>query len=78
MILTCIEPKSGHTYDLLTDMEVIDKKEKLMQVLESVGDKFGKRKIGIGSCYLPNRNWSMSRDKLSQNPFTWDGLLKVN
>lgn len=78
VILTCIEPKYGHTYDLLTDMEVIDKKEKLMQVLESVGDKFGKRKIGIGSCYLPNRNWSMSRDKLSQNPFTWDGLLKVN
>ncbi len=27
------------------------------------------KKIGIGPCFLLNRNWSMSRDKLSRNPF---------
>ncbi len=78
VILTCLEPKSGHTYDLLTDMEEIEKKERLMQALDSVNDRFGRRKLGIGSCYVPGRNWSMSRDQLSKNPFTWDGLLQVN
>ncbi|EPL7761637.1 Y-family DNA polymerase, partial [Acinetobacter baumannii] len=30
VVLTCLEPKSGHTYDLLTDFEAIEKKEQLM------------------------------------------------
>ena len=25
VVLTCLEPKSGHTYDLLTDFEMIEK-----------------------------------------------------
>ncbi|EHU1450426.1 Y-family DNA polymerase [Acinetobacter baumannii] len=74
VVLTCLEPKSGHTYDLLTDFEMIEKKEQLMRALDNVYTKFGKKKIGVGPCFIPNRNWSMSRDKLSRNPFKWDEL----
>ncbi|MDC4797886.1 Y-family DNA polymerase [Acinetobacter baumannii] len=74
VVLTGLEPKSGHTYDLLTDFEMIEKKEQLMRALDNVHTKFGKKKIGVGPCFIPNRNWSMSRDKLSRNPFRWDEL----
>lgn len=77
VLLTCLEPKSGHTYDLLTDFDEIEKKERLMKAMECVHQKFGKKKIGIGPCFVPNRNWSMSRDKLSRNPFQWDELLTI-
>ncbi|MFX6546112.1 DUF4113 domain-containing protein [Acinetobacter baumannii] len=78
VVLTCLEPKSGHTYDLLTDFETIEKKEQLMRALENMHTKFGKKKIGVGPCYIPGRTWSMSRDKLSKNPFTWDELLIIS
>ncbi|MDV7503966.1 DUF4113 domain-containing protein [Acinetobacter baumannii] len=74
VVLTCLEPKSGHTYDLLTDFKQIEKKECLMQAMDGIHSKFGKKKIGLGPCFIPNRNWSMSRDKLSRNPFKWDEL----
>ncbi|MCF7213943.1 Y-family DNA polymerase [Acinetobacter baumannii] len=77
VVLTCLEPKSGHTYDLLTDFEHIEKKECLMQAMDGIHSKFGKKKIGVGPCFIPNRNWSMSRDKLSRNPFRWDELLII-
>ncbi|MDO7468711.1 DNA polymerase V subunit UmuC [Acinetobacter baumannii] len=77
VILTGLEPKSGHTYDLLTDFEMIEKKEKLMKTLEGVHQKYGKKKLGVGPCFIPGRAWSMSRDKLSKNPFRVDGLLTV-
>ena len=78
VVLTCLEPKSGHTYDLLTDFKQIEKKECLMQAMDGIHSKFGKKKIGVGPCFIPNRNWSMSRDKLSRNPFLWDELLTIN
>ncbi|MDH2580991.1 DUF4113 domain-containing protein [Acinetobacter baumannii] len=77
VVLTCLEPKSGHTYDLLTDFKQIEKKECLMQAMDGIHSKFGKKKIGVGPCFIPNRNWSMSRDKLSRNPFKWDELLTI-
>lgn len=77
VILTGLEPKSGHTYDLLTDFETIEKKEKLMKTLEGVHQKYGKKKLGVGPCFIPGRTWSMSRDKLSKNPFRAEGLLIV-
>ncbi|ODL95777.1 Y-family DNA polymerase [Acinetobacter pittii] len=77
VVLTGLEPKSGHTYDLLTDFEMIEKKEQLMKVLDNVHTKFGKKKLGVGPCYVPGRYWSMSRDKLSRNPFRWDELLLI-
>lgn len=78
VVLTCLEPKSGHTYDLLTDFEMIEKKEQLMRALDNVHTKFGKKKISVGPCFIQNRNWSMSRDKLSKNPFKWNELLTIN
>jgi len=77
VILTGLEPKSGHTYDLLTDFEMIEKKEKLMKTFEGVHQKYGKKKLGVGPCFIPGRAWSMSRDKLSKNPFRVEGLLMV-
>ncbi|MGV2868871.1 Y-family DNA polymerase [Acinetobacter baumannii] len=77
VVLTCLEPKSGHTYDLLTDFETIEKKEQLMRALDNVHTKFGKKKLGVGPCYIPGRTWSMSRDKLTKNPFMWDQLTIV-
>jgi DNA polymerase V len=74
VVLTGLEPKSGHTYDLLTDFAYIEKKECLMQAMDDIHSKFGKKKLGVGPCFIPNRNWSMSRDKLSKNPFLWDQL----
>lgn len=78
VVLTGLEPKTGHTYDLLTNFEMIEKKEQLMKTLDNVHTKFGKRKLGVGPCFVPGRNWSMSRDKLSRNPFLWDELLTIN
>lgn len=77
VILTSLEPKAGHTYDLLTDFEVIEKKEQLMKALDNVHNKFGKKKLGVGPCYVPGRNWSMSREKLTKNPFRFDELLTI-
>ncbi|MFV5613539.1 MULTISPECIES: Y-family DNA polymerase [Acinetobacter calcoaceticus/baumannii complex] len=77
VVLTCLEPKSGHTYDLFTDFKHIEKKESLMQAMDGIHSKFGKKKIGVGPCFLPNRGWSMSRDKLSKNPFRWDELMTI-
>ncbi|MDV5209768.1 DUF4113 domain-containing protein [Acinetobacter baumannii] len=77
VILTGLEPKAGHTYDLLTDFEVIEKKEQLMKTLDNVHTKFGKKKLGVGPCYVPGRTWSMSRDKLSRNPFRWEEFLTI-
>ncbi|MDP7774952.1 DUF4113 domain-containing protein [Acinetobacter nosocomialis] len=74
VILISLEPKTGHTYDLLTNFEMVEKKEQLMKALDNVHTKFGKKKLGVGPCFIPNRNWSMSRDKLSRNPFRWDEL----
>lgn len=77
VILTGLEPKSGHTYDLLTDFEHIEKKECLMKAMDGIHSKFGKKKLGVGPCFVPGRNWSMSRDKLSKNPFKWEELIIV-
>ncbi|HEE5402201.1 TPA: DUF4113 domain-containing protein [Acinetobacter baumannii] len=77
VVLTGLEPKSGHTYDLLTDFEHIEKKECLMKAMDGIHSKFGKKKLGVGPCYIPGRTWSMSRDKLTKNPFMWDQLTIV-
>lgn len=53
VVLTCLEPKSGHTYDLLTDFKHIEKKECLMKAMDGIHSKFGKKKLGIGPYYVP-------------------------
>ncbi|WP_391485456.1 DUF4113 domain-containing protein [Acinetobacter baumannii] len=78
VVLSNLEPKNKHIYDLLTDMQNIEKKEKFMKSYELIQSKFGKKKLAVGACNLPGRNWSMKQERLSNNPFTWSGLLKVN
>lgn len=48
-----------------------------MKAMDGIHSKFGKKKISVGPCFVPGRNWSMSRDKLSRNPFMWDELLTI-
>ncbi|WP_151803999.1 Y-family DNA polymerase [Acinetobacter bereziniae] len=76
VILTCIESKSRYVPDLLADYDLIVRNENLQSVLEQVDEKFGK-KLAIGPCLLKDRTWSMNREKLTQNYFSWDGLLTV-
>ncbi len=47
VILTGLEPKAGHTYDLLTDFEAIEKKEQLMKTLDNVHTKIWKEKNSV-------------------------------
>ncbi|WP_288497395.1 Y-family DNA polymerase [uncultured Acinetobacter sp.] len=77
VILTCIESKSRYIPDMLADYDLIQRNENLQSVLEQVDERFGK-KLAIGPCLLKDRTWSMSREKLTQNYFSWDGLLTVN
>lgn len=77
VILTCIESKSRYVPDLLADYDAIQRNESLQSVLEQVDERFGK-KLAIGPCLLKDRTWSMSREKLTQNYFSWDGLLTVS
>jgi len=69
--------KSNYTPDLLSDHETRIQNENLMQVYEDIQAKFGKAKISVGPCYFKDRKWSMSRDMLSKNYFTKNGLIKV-
>lgn len=78
VILTCLESKSKHTYDLLTDMQQIEKMEKLMQSYEEIHHKFGKKKLALGASRIKNRNWMMNRGNLSINPFLEKSLIKIS
>ena len=77
VILTCLEPKENHVYDMFTDMKHIEVSNALMDSLEAIHLKYGKTKIALGASLMPNRTWNMSRDRLTQNYFKWDQLLCV-
>jgi len=49
-----------------------------MDTFEKIQSRFGKNKVGIGASKLPNRNWNMSRDQLTVNPFKWETLLELH
>lgn len=76
VILTCIESKSRYVPDLLADHDAIERNDNLQTALEQVNEKFSK-KLAIGPCLLKDRKWSMSRGKLTQNYFSFEGLLEV-
>ncbi|TCB69285.1 DNA polymerase V subunit UmuC [Acinetobacter sp. ANC 4216] len=78
VILTAIEPKSTYIYDLLSDHTQIEKNERLQEALEKVKIKFGDKKLAIGPCKMHGRAWAMSRQNLTQNYFSWGGLLTIN
>ena len=77
VILTCLEPKGEHTFDIFIDMERIALSDGLMDSLDEIHNRFGKTKLGLGASMIPNRTWNMSRDRLTQNYFKWDQLLTV-
>ncbi|MBD8008743.1 Y-family DNA polymerase [Acinetobacter pecorum] len=77
VILTAIEPKSTYIYDLLSDSMQIEKNERLQEALEKVKTKFGDKKLAIGPCKMHGRAWAMSRQKLTQNYFSWEGMLTI-
>jgi len=77
VILTCLEPKASHIYDLFTDMKQVRASNNLMDSLDEIHHKFGKTKLALGASMLPNRTWTMSRNQLTQNYFKWDQLLCV-
>jgi len=78
VILTAIEPKSTYIYDLLSDSTQIEKNERLQEALEKVKIKFGDKKLAIGPCKMRGRAWAMSRQNLTQNYFSWEGMLTIN
>lgn len=77
VILTGIEPKETYIHDLLADLDAIEVDEKLQTTLEDVKEKFGDKILAIGPCMLPNRRWSMSRNRLTQNYFSVEGMLTI-
>lgn len=77
VILTCLEPKATHIYDLFTDMNKVKSSNQLMDSLDNIQNRVGKKKIGLGASMLPNRNWNMSRNQLTPNYFKWDQLMSV-
>ena len=78
VILTALQPKSAYVYDLLSDPVQIEKNEKLQQALEKVKDRFGDKKLAIGGGKMHSRTWCMSQQHLSQNYFSWYGLLRID
>ncbi|WP_455597998.1 DUF4113 domain-containing protein [Acinetobacter pecorum] len=77
VILTCLEPNAGHVYDIFTDMPSIKLGDALMDSMEEIYSRYGKNKLALGASMFPNRRWNMSRDRLTQNYFHWDQLLKI-
>ena len=70
--------KSNYIPDLLSYHETRIQNENLMQVYEDIQTKFGKAKISVGPCDFKDQKWSMSRDMLSKNYFTKNGMIKVH
>ncbi len=78
IILNNLIPQSSYIPDLFTDNTHDQKNEKLMQAYEHVQDRFGKTKLALGTCYLPDRKWSMHRAHMSRNYFSMMGMLSVS
>lgn len=76
--MTCIENKAAYIPNLLTDVESVERNEKLQLAIEGVKKRFGDKKIAIGPCKMHGRAWAMSRQSLTQNYFSWDGMLTIN
>lgn len=77
VLLTCIENKSLYILDLLADLDFIERNEKRQCALECVKGKFGDKNVAIGPCKMHGRAWAMSRQNMTQNYFSWKGMLTV-
>lgn len=77
VILTGLEPKAGHIYDMLTDMKQIEKADKLLKAWSQIRDKYGSKGISVGAGGLGG-DWTMQRSNLTPNYFTAEGMIKIN
>lgn len=77
VMLTDLLDKQCYVPALFADQKKIQSNENLMQAYEKIQQKYGNKKIAVGSCYLPNRKWTGKQASLSRDYFSWDGLLKV-
>jgi len=77
VILNGLIPKSAYIPDLFSDHTQQQQHENLMQAYMGIQDRFGKTKLAMGACYLPNRKWSMHRANLSRDYFSIAGMLVV-
>lgn len=77
MIFNDIIERKSYVPDLLADHSQSEINENLMKAFDGVHGKYGKKKLAIGACYLPNRTWSMNRSNLSRDYFSVDGFLKI-
>jgi len=77
VILTGLEPKAGHIYDMLSDMEQIEKADKLLKAWSQIRDKYGSKGISVGAGGLGG-DWTMQRSNLTPNYFSAEGMIKIN
>lgn len=77
VILTGLEPKKGHIYDMLSNQEQIEKSEKLLKAWADIRDKYGSKGLSVGAGGLGG-NWSMQRCNLTPNYFTAEGMIRIN
>lgn len=77
VILTGLEPKSGHIYDMLSDMEEIEKADKLLKAWSDIREKYGSKGISVGAGSLGG-DWTMQRSNLTPNYFTAEGMIRIN
>lgn len=72
-----LTPRHGHCVDLFADPEQQANDQQLMSSLELIQKKFGKNKLALGACRLPQRKWHMAQGHLSPNYFKPGQLLKI-
>ncbi|MBU3845590.1 MAG: Y-family DNA polymerase [Candidatus Acinetobacter avistercoris] len=78
VMLSDLIDKDKYIPELFADVEQIEINENLMQTYEHIQKRFGKTKISVGPCYLPNRKWTGKRASASRNYFSVDGMLTIS
>ena len=70
-------PKDLLNNDFSQSRADISTSDTLNMALEQLHQRFGRHKIAIGPCYLPERKWHMQRTHVTQNYFSPHDLLKI-
>lgn len=78
VMLSDLVNKDTYIPELFADHDAIESNERLMQAYEHIQQKFGKTKISVGTCYLPNRKWVGKRASASRNYFSLNGMLTID
>lgn len=79
VMLSDLRPADQVTQDLFSSVEMDERRDRLIDSLEAVVEKFGKTKIGIGTVTNKSTNWEMKRENVSPNYLTdWNELPRVH